>query len=193
MKIIVGLGNPGINYERTRHNLGFLAIDQMRKCWDARVSCVRHEGEVSFVQILGQEVMLVKPQTYMNQSGRCVASLYRFYRCVPEDLIVIHDDLDLPFLTLRLKTGGGTGGHRGLQSLEASLGKEHTKYHRIRIGIDRPSALSRIEVADYVLQRFSDAQYLQVSAVLEEVNEAALLILEGKMQEAMNCYHKKKR
>src|SRR4051794_16113943 len=138
MKIVVGLGNPGPKYETTRHNVGFLAVDRLIDEWKATGPASKHQGEVYQADVRGEKVLLVKPETFMNLSGRCVAPLMVFFKCKPSDLIVIHDDLDLIPFALRIKTGGGTGGHNGLKSLDESLGAGQNGYHRIRIGIGHP-------------------------------------------------------
>lgn len=119
MKIVVGLGNPGPKYETTRHNAGFLAVDFLVDEWKASPTSpgATNEGDFWHTTVRGEKVLLVKPDTFMNLSGQCVGPLFKFYKCVPGDLIVIHDDLDLKVNALRIKTGGGTGGHHGLRDL----------------------------------------------------------------------------
>ena len=196
MKIIVGLGNPGFKYETTRHNVGFLALDRIIDKWSASRPSLKYQGEIFSASFEGQKVTLVKPQTFMNLSGRCVSQLYHFYQCEPQDLIVIHDDLDLPPLTMRLKIGGGAGGHNGLKSLDESLGKEQTGYLRIRIGIGHPSTvgekMSRISPADYVLLPFTDQELSELDPLLDDVTAAVEQILRGEIQTAMNKYPRSK-
>ena len=129
----------------------------------------------------------------MNLSGRCIAPLFTFYHCSPDDLIVIHDDLDLKPLSLRLKTGGGTGGHNGLKSIDECLGKEQNRYHRIRIGIGHPSLspeTARISPADFVFQPFGDEELKEFDSLLDDVAGAAEEIIQGHIQSAMNKYHR---
>jgi len=203
MKIIVGLGNPGAKYETSRHNVGFLAVDRLVDSWRASGPISRNEGIVYQADVVVQgsreKVLLVKPQTFMNLSGKCVSPLFRFYQCEPQDLIVIHDDLDLGPLALRLKTGGGTGGHNGLKSIDEALGKDNTGYHRIRIGIGHPARLTQDDIgpkkaarstADYVLTQFSDKELEFLDPVLDEVVQAAGLILDGQIKQAMNLFHR---
>lgn len=194
MKIIVGLGNPGPQYELTRHNVGFLAIDRLIDRWKASGPVSKHQGEVYSGTFDGMKILLVKPMTFMNLSGRCVAPLFNFYQCHSEDLVVIHDELDLAPETLRLKTGGGTGGHNGLKSIDGLIGKENLNYHRIRIGIGRPSDAGRknISPADYVLQAFSDEELKKLDSLLDDVADAAEEVLRGRIQTAMNKYHRSK-
>ncbi|OFZ55324.1 MAG: aminoacyl-tRNA hydrolase [Bdellovibrionales bacterium RIFOXYC1_FULL_54_43] len=189
MKIIAGLGNPGPKYETTRHNSGFLAVDRLVDAWKAQGPAKSNQGEVYQASVKGERVLLVKPQTFMNVSGKCVAPIFKFYKCSPEDLIVIHDDLDLPAGTLRLKTGGGTGGHNGLKSIDASLGNDLTNYHRIRIGIGRPAPGSPVSAVDYVLQPFSDEELQQLDSVLDKAEEAARKMIEGDVLGAMNEFN----
>ena len=205
MKIIAGLGNPGPKYETTRHNAGFLALDRMIDKWNASGPSLKYQGEIYEASVHHEKVCLVKPQTFMNLSGRCIGQLFHFFRCQPEDLIVIHDELDLPPLTLRLKTGGGAGGHNGLKSIDEALGKERTGYFRMRIGVGHPvtlakaaltaeagDRLSRLSPADYVLQPFTDAELVSLDPLLDEVTSAAELILKGQIQTAMTQYHRSK-
>src|SRR5687768_5190701 len=122
MKLVVALGNPGPKYETTRHNAGWLALDYLIDEWKATGPVSQNEGEVWQASVGGEKVLCVKPQTYMNVSGKCVAPIFKFYKLQPEDLVVLHDEVDLKSMQLRLKTGGGTGGHNGIKSLDAHLG-----------------------------------------------------------------------
>lgn len=195
MKMIVGLGNPGPKYETTRHNVGFIAIDRLVDRWKASGPVVRNQAHIFQASFEGQSVYLVKPKTFMNLSGKAVGPLFSFYKCNPEDLIVIQDELDLPLRTFRLKVGGGTGGHNGLKSIDEHLGKEKSNYYRIRIGIGHPSLFpqtARVSPADYVLQPFQDQELLDLDPVLDDVAQAVEEILRGNMQAAMNKYHRTK-
>lgn len=193
--MIAGLGNPGLQYETTRHNVGFLAIDRLIDRWNATKASLKYQSQLFTANVDGEKILLVKPQTFMNLSGRSVGPLCQFYQIPPEDLIVIHDDLDLPPLTLRLKTGGGAGGHNGLKSIDEHLGKDKNSYHRIRIGIGSPRGISegadsRMDVADYVLQPFSKNELKSLDPVLDDVADAAEEIFRGKITAAMNKYHR---
>jgi PTH1 family peptidyl-tRNA hydrolase len=195
MKIVVGLGNPGPQYETTRHNVGFLAIDRLVERWKASGPIHKNHGEVYQTTFDGESVLLIKPQTYMNLSGKSVSPLYHFYRCKADDLIVIHDDLDLQPLSIRLKAGGGTGGHNGLKSIDEQIGKDHSKYYRVRVGIGRPGLSdisARISPADYVLMQFSDQEVNELDPLLDNVAGAVEEILRGRFQSAMNHYHRSK-
>jgi peptidyl-tRNA hydrolase, PTH1 family len=198
MKIIAGLGNPGPKYETTRHNVGFLAIDRLVERWKASGPVQKSQGEVYQGSVLGEKILLVKPMTYMNLSGKCIAPLYQFYQCKPEDLIIIHDDLDLAPLNLRLKTGGSAGGHNGLKSIDECLGKTQSGYHRVRIGVGHPSRtpglpghISRLSAADYVLMPFTDSERADLDSLLDDVTLAVEEILQGRILQAMNRFHKK--
>jgi peptidyl-tRNA hydrolase, PTH1 family len=199
MKIIAGLGNPGPKYETTRHNVGFLAIDRLVDDWKASGPNEAYDGEIWQTSVGGEKVLLVKPQTFMNISGECLGPLMKFYKCVPEDLIVIHDDLDLKPLVLRLKTGGGTGGHNGLKSIDQHLGAGHQNYHRIRIGVGHPRNLVSEEasssktarnVVDYVLQNFSDDELKQLDPLLDDVARATDMLIRGEPLAAQNRFNR---
>lgn len=196
MKLIVGLGNPGPKYETTRHNAGFLAVDRLIEAWSLQGPKHQFDGLVwSGSAPNGERVVACKPETYMNLSGKCVGPLAAFLKCEPTDLIVIHDELDLDPMIMRLKTGGGAGGHNGLKSIDAALGAKGNAYHRVRIGVGHPArpigdALPRRQSpADYVLEQFSDAELEALDPVFENVVAACALILRGDMQLAMNRYH----
>jgi len=168
-KIIVGLGNPGPKYETTRHNIGFLALDHLVHFFKASGPIKKNEAELYEASFAGEKIFLIKPQTYMNLSGKSVGPLFHFHKCAPEDLIVIHDDVDLKPLSIRIKTGGGTGGHNGLKSLDEHLGNKNNNYHRIRLGIGRSDQLP---VEKYVLQMFSDEELKNLPNAFEKTQKA---------------------
>jgi PTH1 family peptidyl-tRNA hydrolase len=156
--LVVGLGNPGSEYAGTRHNVGYLVLDELAGRMGGRLR--RHKSNRADVlegrlDIGGPRVVLGRARTYMNESGGPVKSLLAFYRVRPDHLVVVHDELDLPFGRLRVKLGGGDNGHNGLKSVRAALGTGD--YHRVRLGIDRPSSAHR-STADYVLSGFSSAE-----------------------------------
>lgn len=188
MKLIVGLGNPGKKYEATRHNVGFLLIDELIRSWGARGPAFKFESEVFECEVDGEKVILQKPQTFMNLSGQAVQPLMQFYKLIVSDLIVIHDDLDLPPIEFRLKRGGGTGGHNGLKSIEECLGGKNA-YERVRIGIGKNP---QIETANYVLGKIPTTEMDQFQNQFQDLESAIRLMLQGKIQEAMNRYHRKK-
>jgi PTH1 family peptidyl-tRNA hydrolase len=194
MKLIVGLGNPGPQYETTRHNVGFLAIDRLVDVFNGRGPRKESQGEIYDATIAGEKTLLIKPQTFMNLSGKCVGPIYHFFKCEPTDLIVIHDDLDLHTHSLRIKTGGGTGGHNGLKSIDATIGQANNGYHRLRLGIGRPNpAETQISTVDWVLQPFSDSELNTWDKVFDDVISVTRLLVESKVTEAMNQFNKKER
>ncbi len=191
MKIIVGLGNPGPKYETTRHNAGFLLIDRLVEEWKAGSPQMREHGEVFTASVAGEKILLVKPQTFMNVSGKCVGPLFHFHKCEPEDLIVAHDEVDLPPITLRLKTGGGTGGHNGLKSIDAALGAGKNGYHRVRIGVGHPSKLGLPQdAAAWVLAPFTDDELVGLDRLFDTTVKAIEQIVRGDMRGAMNEYNR---
>lgn len=191
MKIVAGLGNPGPKYETTRHNVGFLAVDRLIDRWSATGPAIKNQGEAYQATVKGEKVLILKPQTYMNLSGQCVAPFMTFYQCAPEDLIVVYDELDLKPLSFRLKTGGGAGGHNGIKSLDECLGAGKQGYHRVRIGIGHPRALGLpIQPVDYVLQRFSDGELEGLDPLFDKVAEAVEQILVGDMRGAMTKFNR---
>jgi len=161
MLLIVGLGNPGTQYEDTRHNIGFKVIDKLVSDFGAReISKNAFQGEL----FKSSDILLLKPTTFMNLSGNSVQAVKNFYKIDLEDIIVIHDDIDLPFSALRFKNGGGHGGHNGLRSIDAMIGKE---YCRVRMGVGKPEYKS--QVADYVLHNFSSEEDTVLSAWVDHV------------------------
>ncbi len=193
MKLVVGLGNPGAKYETTRHNVGWLALDRLVDKWNASGPTDKYNAEIWTATVKGEKVMLVKPQTFMNLSGKSVGPMFGFQKCTPTDLIVIHDELDLAPLTLRLKTGGGAGGHNGLKSIDEALGSAQTGYHRIRLGVGHPRTLqiAHLSPADYVLQRFTDAELDGLDKVFDRTADAIERIIGGDVLGAMTEYNKK--
>jgi PTH1 family peptidyl-tRNA hydrolase len=151
MKLIVGLGNPGKQYEHTRHNIGFKVIDRLSEQLDIPLDQAKHKGIYGIGNINGEKVLLLKPLTYMNLSGESIKAVMDYYKIDPEDLVVIYDDLDLPVGKIRLRQKGGTGGHNGMKSAIAHIGTDN--FNRIRVGIGRPK--NGKQVTDYVLGPFS--------------------------------------
>ncbi len=190
MKLVVGLGNPGPKYETTRHNAGFLALDYLIDEWKATGPNAVQNGETWTATVSGEKVLLLKPLTYMNNSGTTVGSLYKFYKLKPEDLIVIHDDLDLKTNAFRIKTGGGTAGHNGLKSIDAHVGAAQTNYHRLRVGIGRPAPGSPVQVVDFVLQPYTDAEIQGLNTLFTKLAHAAELLVRGDSVAAMNQFNR---
>ena len=185
MLLIAGLGNPGPRYAATRHNVGFRLIDELaRQCGvPASAFKERFHGEIASARLGDQELVLLRPQTFMNESGRSVQAACTFYKLKPSDLIVAHDDLDVPFSEVRLKQGGGDGGQRGVRSVTAALGPD---YVRIRLGIGRPPPDFRGDVADFVLQAFPSAELATVEQMVTRATEAVSLVTSLGLEKAMN-------
>ena len=183
--LIVGLGNPGREYKDNRHNVGFMLIDRLTVRLDARMSRVQAKALVASVNHEGNKIILAKPQTYMNLSGQSIQGLARFYKLPLESMIVAHDDLDLPFGTIRIRPGGGPGGQRGVASTIERLGTK--EFRRLRIGIGRPPG--RMDPAAYVLQDFSKADQPLLSEILEHAADAALEFVINGLDSAMNKFN----
>lgn len=161
--LIIGLGNPGRGYRRNRHNIGFQILDALAESLGARFTRTQANALVTDARLEGIRLILAKPQTYMNNAGQSVGSLARFFRLPAEQILAVHDDLDLPLGALRLRPGGGSGGHRGLGSIVEHLGL--AEFPRLRFGIGRP--LGAMDPADFVLQDFGPAEGEIVAASLE--------------------------
>ena len=178
--LVVGLGNPGPNYAKTRHNVGFMVTDILAdRLGDGFKVHKKSGAEVATGRLAGRSVVLAKPRVYMNESGRQVGPLAKFYSVSPADIVVIHDELDIDFGRIRLKRGGGEGGHNGLRSVASALGTKD--FQRVRIGIGRPPG--RQDPAAYVLQPFSTGERDEVPTICEQAADATeLLIAEGAAQ-----------
>lgn len=186
VQLIVGLGNPGPKYEQTRHNVGFDFVDELARSKGASWKLEnKFHGEVSKLLIAGNEVWLLKPNTFMNLSGKAVAALARFYKIVPESILVVHDELDIPPGQLRLKQGGGHGGHNGLRDIVAQLGSK--EFLRLRVGIGHPG-VSR-DVSNYVLGKAPQSEQQDIDAAINEALRSLPQIMEGDLQPAMNRLH----
>ena len=176
MKIIVGLGNPGRTYERTRHNAGFMALDELARNLRVDGTQEKHHALIGKARIDSEESLLVKPQTYMNDSGRAVAAILRDAYKTVSDLIVLHDDLDLPLGSVRVKIGGGHGGHNGLRSIIECLGS--SDFIRVRIGINRPAL--NMDAADYVLSPFlAEERPVAAEAIAKAAETIRRIVVEG--------------
>jgi PTH1 family peptidyl-tRNA hydrolase len=183
--LIVGLGNPGREYTQTRHNIGFMLVDRLTVRLNARGMKVQSKAIVITAQHAGQKLILAKPQTFMNLSGQSVQGLVRFYKLPLEHVLIAHDDIDLPFCTLRMRPGGGAGGQKGIKSTIDQLGTN--EFARLRLGIDRPPG--RMDPGAYVLQDFSQKELLAVSETLDRAADAALTwVMEG-LNAAMNKFN----
>lgn len=189
IRLIVGLGNPGAEHESDRHNAGFRFVDELARIHGARFRReARFFGEVARVPIGGTDVWLLKPQTYMNRSGQSVSAMARFYRIAPPEVLVAYDELDLPPGTIRLKKGGGSGGHNGIKDLSAALGGPD--YWRLRIGIGHPRDLyPGREVVDFVLERPSRAEQQAIEERLPVALEIVPLMVAGQPERAGQKLH----
>ena len=181
MRLFVGLGNPGPKYAGHRHNVGFMAIDAIARAHGFPPFRERFQGLLSEGRLGGERTALLKPQTYMNESGRSVGAALRFYKLPLSELVVLHDELDLAPGRLRVKHGGGAAGHNGLRSIDAHLGKD---YRRVRIGIGHPGHPDR--VTSYVLSDFAKTDAAWLEPLLDAIAEAAPLLAAGNDANFMN-------
>lgn len=176
MFLIVGLGNPGSKYENHRHNIGFKAVDEISHRFSFSTWSEKFSGFISKGEINGHKAVLLKPQTYMNNSGESVQKALHFFKIKPENLIVIHDELDLPPLKLRYKSGGGNGGHNGLKSIQQKIGT--ADFNRLRVGIGHPGSKDR--VSPYVLSDFSKDEKVPFATLNHEISKNIAMLLDGK-------------
>ena len=183
--LVVGLGNPGPRYAATRHNIGFAVVDLLALRAGARFKAHKSRCEIAEVRLAGLPVVLAKPMSFMNESGGPVVNAAKFFKVPVENIAVVHDELDLPFGTLRLKRGGGEGGHNGLRSTSASLGSK--EYARIRFGIGRPPG--RQDAADFVLREFSSAERKDLGFLIDRAADAAEALLGTGLEAAQNSYN----
>jgi peptidyl-tRNA hydrolase, PTH1 family len=174
VKILVGLGNPGARYAGNRHNIGFMALDEIARRHAAAPWRARFQGEAAEAVIGMGKALLLKPQTYMNESGRAVGEAMRFYKLTPADVVVLHDELDLAPAKLRVKTGGGNAGHNGLRSITAMIGND---YRRVRMGIGHPGDKALVHA--YVLNDFAKAEEPWVEDLNRACAEKAALLVNG--------------
>ena len=181
MWLIVGLGNPGSQYQHNRHNVGFMAVDEIVRRYDLSEPKKKFQGLVSEGKIGGEKVLVLKPQTYMNLSGQSVQAAASFYKISPNHVIVFHDELDLAFGKVRVKFSGGAAGHNGLRSLDDHLGKD---YWRVRLGIDHPGA--KEFVTRHVLGDFAKADKLLLEKLLEAIAENIEKLLKEDMDGFMS-------
>ncbi len=183
--LIVGLGNPGREYRENRHNIGFMLIDRLAVRLNARMTRMQSKAIVASTRHGDAKIILAKPQTFMNLSGQAVQGLVRFYKIPLENLIVAHDDLDLPFETIRLRPGGGAGGQKGIKSTIQHLGTND--FSRLRLGIGRPPG--RMDPAAYVLQDFAKGDEQFLSETLDRAANAVFAFIEEGIDKAMNRFN----
>lgn len=186
MYVIAGLGNPGLSYRKTRHNIGFQALDVLAEGLKCKVKEKAFSGLTGEAQLMGERVLLVKPQTYMNLSGDCIGQILRYYKVPPEKLIVLLDDIELPVGSLRIRAKGSAGTHNGLRSIIGCIGSE--SFPRIRIGAGQDTSL---QLRDYVLKRPGKAEQALLQEAYENAAEAVGLIVSGRIEEAQGKFNKR--
>jgi PTH1 family peptidyl-tRNA hydrolase len=189
MKLIIGLGNPGRSYAANRHNIGFICLRHFARSQGIKFDRKKALARIGSGTVEGNKVVLARPQTYMNNSGQSVSRLVRGFKVNPRDLLVIHDDLDLPLAKIRLSSGSGSGGHRGINSVIQELGTRD--FIRLRVGIGRPAQLNPTEddIIAYVLSDFTPQERKAISPVIPRVSEAILCLLTEGLTPAMNRYN----
>jgi peptidyl-tRNA hydrolase, PTH1 family len=183
--LIAGLGNPGPGYAGNRHNAGFLTAEVLAARAGSRFKAGKSRALAAEGRLAGQSVTIIKPLTFMNESGGPVAAVCGFYKIPPDRLVVVHDELDLPFGSVRLKLGGGDNGHNGLRAVTARLGTRD--FHRARIGIGRPPG--RVDPAVYVLRDFSATERKELPLVLERAADAVEMLIADGLAAAQNAFH----
>ena len=188
MKLIVGLGNPGDQYNKSRHNTGFIVIDEI--CKTNNLSMQLNNKFQAKIAEYKKGMILAKPQTFMNLSGEAISKIANFYKILPEDIIIVHDDLDLELGRLKIQKGGGTAGHNGLESIVKSLGT--SEFIRFRVGIGRPLEVQSektIDIRNFVLEKFSADEWTIVEKTIDKTVEAIEYYLENDLEKAMNKYN----
>lgn len=189
MKLIVGLGNPGNKYALTRHNIGFMAVDALANRLGADRFRSEHRAEVVKTSLASTPLLLVKPQTYMNLSGESVRPIMDFYKIAPQDILVLHDEVDLPFSSMKLQKARGHGGHNGVRNIHQILGTND--YARLRLGVGKPLD-PRFAVADYVLQNFSGEEMSHMRDYLNMACEAIELWIQSGFDKAATTVNQRK-
>lgn len=183
MFLVVGLGNPGAEYASTRHNVGFMAADEIHRRYNFSPFRSKFEGLIAEGTIGGEKVYLLKPQTYMNLSGNSVVQAAHFYKILPENIVVIHDDMDLPTNKIKAKIGGGSGGHNGIKSIDSCIS---TGYNRIRIGVGHPASRNDENVINHVLSGFSKADKENIAEDIDIIAELLPVLLQNGVAEFSN-------
>jgi peptidyl-tRNA hydrolase, PTH1 family len=188
VRLIAGLGNPGKEYRLSRHNFGFMVVDRLAKAYKIRYFWPRYQGRAAKVRIGEEEVMLLKPHTYMNLSGNSVAAAMKRLNLYTEQLVVIHDDLDLELGTIKIGFGLKSAGHKGLESIIEQM--KTNDFYRIRLGIGKPE--NKAQVVDYVLMPFAKQDSDKVQAVIEEACSALEVLIKDGLEKAQNIYNQRK-
>ena len=193
MKLIVGLGNPGRGYAHNRHNIGFMCLSHFALTQGIRFDKKRGKARIGLAEIAGSRVVVAKPQTYMNLSGQAVSRLVKRFDISLDNLLIIHDDLDLPTGKIRIRRGGGSAGHKGVASVIAELG--HQDFLRLRVGIGRPpvvegsTEITEADIIGYVLGEFAHEEKQAITQAIPRVSEAILCLLTEGLTTAMNRYN----
>lgn len=191
MWLVAGLGNPGKKYSRNRHNIGFMVADQLADRWSMPAWREKFGGEVTSGRLGSDKALLLKPMEYMNHSGFAVTRAARFHQIEPEHIVVVHDEIDLPFGRIRLKAGGGHGGHNGLRSIVGQLGSRD--FLRVRLGVGKPEKTDGRpgdgRVSSYVLADFAADQQAELEALLRSAADAVEAIIDSGIREAMNKFN----
>ncbi len=186
--IIAGLGNPGMTYANTRHNAGFMALDQLAKAGGIEVKTMRFKSDCGDGNVGGERCLLMKPTTFMNLSGEAISQAAAFYKIPPERIVIMYDDISLPIGKLRIRRKGSAGGHNGMKSIIALLGTD--EFPRVRIGVGaKPNPA--YDLADWVLSKFTEDDMKNLTPALENAAKAAEFIVQGKIDEAMNKFSTK--
>ena len=183
--LIVGLGNPGAEYRLTRHNFGFMVLDSLAEKWSVQLKRIKFKAVIAEDRFKNNKVILAKPLTYMNESGRAVAPLLRFFKVPVENMLVIHDDLDLPLGTLRIRPSGSTAGQRGMESITRLIGSQD--FPRMRLGINRPPG--QMDPKDYVLQKFLPAEEELKKMVVNQAIDAIECFITDGLTTVMNRFN----
>jgi PTH1 family peptidyl-tRNA hydrolase len=185
LTVVVGLGNPGPRYAGNRHNVGAMVVDELAARVGGKFKAHKAGADVLEGRLSGRRVVLAKPRSFMNVSGGPVAGTARFFKVAPADIVVVYDELDIPFASVRLKIGGGENGHNGLRSITKSLGTKD--YHRVRIGIGRPPG--RMDPADFVLRDFSTVERKELPFLLDKAADAVEALVANGLEAAQNTFH----
>ncbi len=185
MHLLVGLGNIGKEYEQTRHNFGFLLLDQIIDDHDFQPQGKKFKSEIFSGEIDGEKIIALKPHTFMNLSGRAVIEAANFYKIPPKNILVFHDEIDLQLGRVKIKTGGGNAGHNGLRSIDESIGRN---YVRLRLGVGR-SEIQQLQVSDHVLGKFSAAEMVEVDKTNEKISELIGEILSRNYDKFLNKFY----
>lgn len=186
MHLLVGLGNIGAEYMSTRHNFGFLLLDKILSDYEFFPQSKKFKSEIFTGEIMRQKIIAIKPQTFMNRSGVAVSEVASFFKITPENILVLHDDLDLALGKVKIKIGGGDAGHNGLKSIDEMIGKN---YMRLRLGIGRP-VHKEFAASDYVLGKFSAEEFLEVEKLMKKISKLIGELFLGKTENFLNEFYK---